>query len=263
MKPRVYIGTSGWVYKHWHQSFYPEDLPRTDQLTHYSTQFPTVEINATFYRLPTENMVRGWYDRAPKEFIYAVKGSRLITHFRRLKNIRAELKTFFKRIAPLGGHLGPVLWQLPPNFAKDLDRLAHFLSHIPKEFQHAIEFRHPSWISLDTFDLLQTHRVAHVWLSSQRMPTNFTVTSSFVYLRFHGLEGGPGHDYTEEELAPWAQALVQQAEKRHRSFVYFNNDWNTRAPENARLLMELTQPHTVHPQETTTSSRGHRALASK
>src|SRR5690348_3753500 len=116
----IWIGTSGWVYKHWAESFYPEELKKADEFAFYATQFPTVEINATFYRLPTSGMVKGWRERAPGDFLFAVKGSRYLTHVKRLKDTGAGLKKYFRRITPLKEHLGPILWQLPPNFHKDL-----------------------------------------------------------------------------------------------------------------------------------------------
>jgi uncharacterized protein YecE (DUF72 family) len=247
VKPCVYVGTSGWFYKHWHSHFYPEGLSKSNLLSHYACFFPSVEINASFYRLPTEKMVKSWHDKVPEEFIYAVKGSRLITHFKKLKNVEAPLDIFLKQIAPLNEHLGPILWQLPPQLVKDLPRLAAFLSLLPKTFQHAVEFRHPSWIDQEVFKILKKHKTANVWLSSQRMPMNFTVTSSFIYLRFHGLEGGAAHDYKEEELKPWAEAICKEAQKNHTIFAYFNNDWNERAPENARKLIQMVGDYAFQP----------------
>lgn len=239
MKGGIWIGTSGWVYKHWAENFYPEDLKKADEFAFYATQFPTVEINATFYRLPTTNMVKGWREKAPGNFLFAVKGSRYLTHIKRLKDVGAGLGKYFRRITPLKEHLGPILWQLPPNFHKDLPRLEKFLKKVPKEFQHAVEFRHPSWIDDETFSILRKFNAASVWLSSQAMPVDFTVTADFIYLRFHGLKNGAAHDYTETELKPWANELLKNARKGISAFVYFNNDWNTRAPLNAKTLMKM------------------------
>ncbi len=244
----IWIGTSGWVYKHWAASFYPPEYPKKDEFQFYATQFPTVEINATFYRLPPENMVKGWRQKAPDNFIFAVKGSRFITHMKRLTESGAALDIFFKRIAPLKEHLGPILWQLPPNFEnkpENLERLSRFLDEIPKKFRHVVEFRHSSWMDAATFDILRQHNVAHSWLSSQRMPMDFTITADFVYLRFHGLEHGAAHDYTDAQLKPWAEQLIRAAQNDKPCFVYFNNDWNTRAPLNAKTLMRMVGQHAV------------------
>ena len=247
MRGGVWIGTSGWVYKEWAGNFYPKGWPKKDEFGYYVRHFPTVEINATFYRLPTLKMVRGWHDRAPKGFLFAVKGSRFLTHIKRLKDAGAGLRKYFRRITPLKEHLGPILWQLPPNFHKDLPRLEKFLKKVPKEFQHAVEFRHPSWIDDETFSLLRKYRAAQVWLSSQAMPMNFTVTADFIYLRFHGLKNGAAHNYTEAELKPWSNELLKNARKGKSAFVYFNNDWNTRAPLNAKMLMKMVGTAALKP----------------
>jgi uncharacterized protein YecE (DUF72 family) len=235
----VFIGTSGWSYKGWDKTFYPKGWPKSNQLGYYVQHFPTVEINATFYRLPTESMVRGWHDKAPQGFVFALKGSRFITHIKRLKDTGPGLKKYFDRVNPLGDFIGPILWQLPPNFQCDLARLEEFLSLLPHEHLHAVEFRHPSWMNDDTFDLLRRGKAASVWLSSLRMPRDFTRTGAFVYLRFHGLEGGAAHDYTTGELRPWANRLKAAAREGIPCYAYFNNDINTRAPENAKLLMQM------------------------
>src|SRR6185369_16226050 len=160
----------------------------------------------------------------------------------------AGLRKYFCGIKPLAGRTGPVLWQLPPSFAKkdeNVRRLERFLSKLPRQYQHAVEFRHPSWMDEQTFDLLRRHNVAHVWLSSLRMPADYSITADFVYLRFHGLAGGAYHDYTDDELAPWARELARAARNKIPCYVYFNNDLNTRAPLNAHALMKLLGRHAV------------------
>jgi uncharacterized protein YecE (DUF72 family) len=242
---RIYIGTSGWVYKEWANDFYRDIKPK-EHFQFYATQFPTVEINATFYRLPALNMVHGWRKKAPEGFIFAVKGSRFITHIKRLNNLERSVDKFFRRIKPLGEKLGPLLWQLPPNFKKDIPRLENFLKRLPKQFSHAIEFRHPDWMADETFDTLRKHNAAFVSVSSLRMPRDFSVTADFIYVRFHGLEGGAKHDYTREELQPWADHIREHAAKKN-AFVYFNNDVNVRAPDNAKLLMEMCGEQVAKP----------------
>ncbi len=239
MQGSIWIGTSGWAYKHWARSFYPEEVRKADELSFYASQFPTVEINATFYRLPTKSMVRGWREKAPDGFLFAVKGNRYITHMKKLREVDDALEKYLDRITPLHDRLGPVLWQLPPSLHKDAERLETFLRKLPKHYRHAVEFRHPSWIGDETFALLKKYRAAHVWLSSQAMPMNFTVTADFIYLRFHGLENGAAHDYSRAELEPWADQLVAQARAGKSAFAYFNNDWNSRAPLNAKMLMGM------------------------
>ena len=237
-KERIFIGTSGWVYKEWANNFY-KGLKAKEHFPHYVTQFPTVEINASFYRLPNLKMVHGWRAKAPEGFLFAVKGSRYITHIKRLNNLEGSVNMFVRRISPMKEKLGPLLWQLPPSFKKDLPRLEKFLKRLPRHLSQAIEFRHPDWMSDDTFDLLRKYNTAFVSVSSMRMPMNFSVTSDLVYLRFHGLAGGARHDYTREELQPWADHIRAQAAMGKNVFVYFNNDLNVRAPNNAKLLMEM------------------------
>jgi uncharacterized protein YecE (DUF72 family) len=187
-------------------------------------------------------MVRGWHDRSPDGFVFAVKGSRFLTHMKRLKDTGPGMRKYFSRLVPLAERTGPILWQLPPNFLmteENVRRLTRFLQKLPTRYQHAIEFRHPAWMNEATHDLLRTHNTANVWISSLRMPPDYTVTADFVYLRFHGLKDGAYHDYTREELAPWARQLIRAAGGGLPCYAYFNNDLNTRAPLNARTLMEM------------------------
>lgn len=236
----IYIGTSGWSYKSWAQAFYPADLSPSKHLTFYATKFPTVEINRTFYRLPTQKALGEWKCTAPGGFLYSVKGSRAVTHFKRLLPGAKSLKLLLDRSKLLGEHLGPVLWQLPGTLKKDPPRLSSFLRTLKRRVRHAIEFRHPSWIDEEVFEILRRHGVANVALSSREMPMCLELTADFVYVRFHGLEGGAAHDYTDRELQPWAKFLQRCGKRGLTGFVYFNNDMNTRAPFNALRLMELT-----------------------
>ena len=243
----VYIGTSGWSYKGWQRTFYPKDVPVKDHFRFYATQFPTVEINLTFYRLPTPQMVKGWREKAPEGFVYAVKGSRFITHMKKLKNLDGALDKYFDRIKPLKKHIGVVLWQLPPMLKLEVERLEDFLNLLPKSYRHAVEFREQSWMTRETFELLRRYDVAHASLSSMRMPMDLTVTSDIVYIRFHGLQGGFAHNYTRAELEPWARHIRHQARGERKVFAYFNNDANVRAPTNAKLLMEMVGEEACEP----------------
>jgi len=154
---------------------------------------------------------------------------------------------FTRRVQPLREKLGPLLWQLPPNFKPDLPRLDRFLKKLPKQFSHAVEFRHPDWFAEPAFALLRKYQVASVSMSSLRMPMNFTVTANIIYIRFHGLKDGPRHDYTRGEMQPWAEHIQQQAQAGKDVFVYFNNDLNVRAPNNAKSLMEMCGERVVYP----------------
>jgi uncharacterized protein YecE (DUF72 family) len=242
----IYIGTSGWSYKNWSEVFYPSDLPAGRQFMFYVTKFPTVEINGTFYRLPTQKAFQDWKRQAPRGFLYSVKGSRAVTHFKRLRPGAKSLDLLLSRSRSLGEHRGPILWQLPGTFKKDIERLTAFLGRLNRSVRQAIEFRNPSWLDEEVFDLLRRYRVANVALSSQAMPMCLEITADFVYVRFHGLKGGATHNYTDGELEPWATFLQECNERGVPGFVYFNNDLNTRAPLNALRLMELLgQPPAV------------------
>jgi uncharacterized protein YecE (DUF72 family) len=244
---KIYIGTSGWMYKGWANSFYPKGCPAKRHLEFYVTQFPTVEINASFYRLPEEAAFTNWRKIAPPGFLYAVKGSRAVTHFKRLKPGAKSFKLLLDRCRLLGTRLGPILWQLPPNFTKNTERLTQFAKSLPRRFAHAIEFRHPSWLDKEVEEVLKCHCIASVAVSSQAMPIHFQPTANFVYVRFHGLKGGPAHDYTDSELEPWAEHLRRSARQGLKGFAYFNNDVNTRAPLNARRLIEMLGKHAAKP----------------
>jgi uncharacterized protein YecE (DUF72 family) len=243
MKPGVvYVGTSGWSYKSWGKDFYPADLPASKQLHFYVSRFPTVEINRTFYRLPTTKAFGDWNREAPAGFVYSIKGSRAVTHFKRLRPGAKSLGLLLNRSKKLGSHCGPILWQLPASLKKDSERLGKFLRTLRPHFTHAIEFRDPSWIDEEVFAILRRHGIASVAVSSQAMPPCFEVTANFVYVRFHGLKGGAAHDYSERELTPWARFLRESAQNGLNGFAYFNNDMNARAPLNARQLIKMVGP---------------------
>ncbi len=235
----VSVGTSGWSYQHWDGEFYPKGLPKSRWFDHYSTWFPTVEINYSFYRLPSPSTIERWREQARKQFRYAVKGSRLITHYRRLSNCSDQLSTYLERTSGLGHTLGPILWQLPPDLERDLELLDGFLSMLPGGLRHAVEFRHPSWLVDEAFDLLHKRGAAAVSVSSLRMPRDFTVTADFVYARLHGLEGAYQHDYSAAELEPWVQFLSAAAGRGEQAFAYFNNDGKAKAPKNALELIDM------------------------
>jgi uncharacterized protein YecE (DUF72 family) len=240
VKP-VRIGCSGWNYDHWrHGVFYPERLPSRRWLEYYAVSFHTVEVNATFYRLPREPAVANWVAQTPADFIFAVKMSRYVTHVRRLRGLAESLALFYARIAPLVGSrkLGPVLWQLPANFRRDDARLAHALEQLPPG-RHCFEFRHESWFAGDVYELLRRHGVALVIGDSPQRPFQaLELTADWTFLRFHHGHRGRGGNYSERELRAWAERIDgwrQQVDV----YAYFNNDWNGYAPRNARVLERL------------------------
>jgi uncharacterized protein YecE (DUF72 family) len=189
--------------------------------------------------LPTERTVRGWKERAPQGFRYAVKGSRFITHVKRLAGTAAPVRRFHGRVKPLGRCLAAVLWQLPPTLQCDLELLEAFLAELPGGTRHAVEFRHESWARDEVLEVLRKHGAAVVAVSSRQMPKLLETTADFVYVRFHGLGGGYRHDYTKRELRPFVRYLREAAAGGRDGFAYFNNDAAARAPKNALELIEL------------------------
>lgn len=239
----VRVGTSGWQYDDWSGAFYPDDCPKRRWFEYYATRFSTVEINATFYRLPRQSTVQSWHDRAPDRFRFAVKGSRYLTHQKKLRDPRDPVETVTTRLAPLKTFHGVWLWQLPPNLHVDVERLERFLSALPGSHRHAVEFRHRSWYASEVEQALADHGVAWVWLSDGRMPDACPVTADFLYLRLHGLSEDETqryrYDYAADELAPWAERLRHAATDGLDGWVYFNNDHQANAPRNAETLIEL------------------------
>jgi uncharacterized protein YecE (DUF72 family) len=236
--PSALVGTSGWSYDHLRDDFYPHGLKAAERLAFYATKLPTVEIDGTFYRLPSESAVRGWRESVPASFAFAVKGSRLITHFRRLRGADEAVATFMERMSLLGETLKVVLWQLPPNMTRDEQLLDRFLGGLGRGVRHAVEFRHDSWLVPETFAVLRKHGAAHVHVSSDDMPVDLTPTADFVYVRFHDTVTYHGQ-YLEPALRPWAEFLREHEKAGRDAYVYFNNDAGGHAPRDAARLTAM------------------------
>jgi uncharacterized protein YecE (DUF72 family) len=237
----IRIGCSGWNYASWKQDFY-EGLPARSWLEHYARHFDTVEVNNTFYRLPNRDAVANWERTVPADFLFAVKASRYLTHIKRLLDVGAGLERFFERIEPLrrSPKLGPILWQLPPNFQRDDERLAHALQRLPRDQRHCFEFRHPSWFADDVYALLREHRVALVIGDRPEVKAfqAHVFTAPFTYVRFHYGSRGRRGNYSEAELREWADRFTGWGSEVE-IFAYFNNDWEVFAVRNALRLIEL------------------------
>ncbi len=231
----VRIGTSGWVYKHWREIFYPKGLPERVWFAHYARHFDTVEINNSFYRLPTEAMFDHWREQAPPGFLYAVKASRYLTHLKRLRDPEIPFAAFFERATRLGETLGPILYQLPPRFGVNPPRLEHFLSILPKGYTHVVEFRDQSWLIEEIFQLLERYQVAHCIHDMRPLQVPLRVTAPAVYIRLHGEADHTG-DYSDETLALWAGRIQEWERAGHTVYAYFNNDPNGNALRNADTL---------------------------
>jgi len=235
---RLRIGTSGWTYDDWAGRFYPNGVRGGDRLTYYCSRFNAVEVNATFYRLPTEAMIAAWNARMPPGFHLVLKGPRTITHHRRLRATPEDLSMFFERALRLQ-RLEVVLWQLPPSLRFDADLLSCFLQRLPTPPRHAVEFRHASWWNQDTARILSMHGAAWVSLSHPTLPSEVRPTADFLYLRFHGL----GHDlyrwnYSRHELASWVERLSPYLPGQ-TLYAFFNNDFEAHAPANAETFRAL------------------------
>lgn len=242
---RVWIGTSGYVYRHWRKGvFYPNGLPARGELGYYATRFHTVELNNPFYRLPTPEMFDRWRDTTPPGFQFAVKASRYITHIKRLRDVSDELALFRERAERLGPKLGPILFQLPPNQQIDLDRLSGFLLLLSAGHKWALEFRHPSWHTREVYQLLTNHRVALCIPVGGGLHPDRITTAPFTYIRMHrGLE--PRGGYTREELGAWAAQIGALQRHDKEVYIYFNNDWEGFAIRDAMTLEELLVNHSL------------------
>lgn len=233
------VGTSGWSYDHWRGVFYPEDLPASRRLAYYAERFSTVEINSTFYGLPKSQTVEHWKQQVPDDFIFAVKGSRYITHIRRIDGIDEEIARFMERVEPLAPKLGPVLWQLPPTLKFDRKLLEGFVSVLATTAQrHALEFRDGSWLADETYQVLREYGIAVVQVSGDLHQTDFRTTTDLVYVRFHGTTRYHG-SYSGVHLRPWKAFLEEQSADGADCFAYFNNDVEGHAPQDAVRLREM------------------------
>ncbi len=235
----IRIGTSGWSYPHWSGRFYPERLGADAWLGYYAERFDTVEINATFYRLPSEQTVAEWASGVPEGFLFAVKASRYITHMKKLKDPDQTLPPFFDRVAGLGKHLGPVLFQTPPRWRVNLDRLAAFLESLPRGLQYAFEFRDPSWHSDGVRTLLEKHGAAFCVFQLEAVTAPDWVTAGFAYVRLHGPHEAYAGRYSSATLKTWAGRLKAWEAAGVHSFCYFDNDQAAQAPRDAARLMAL------------------------
>jgi uncharacterized protein YecE (DUF72 family) len=240
----VRIGCSGWNYRSWRETFYPEGLPARRWLEHYASVFDTVEVNTTFYRLPSRDAVARWVEQVPDGFVFALKASRYLTHIKRLTDMEEGVQRYYEHIEPLveSPKLGPIVWQLPPNFRRDDERLAGALAALPPG-RHCFEFRHPTWFVDEVYDMLRAHGAALV--IGDRRGLDFQaheLTADWTLIRFHYGHRGRRGNYSATEIEEWAQRIRRWC--RHADvYAYFNNDWEVFAPRNAvalrRALAEL------------------------
>lgn len=241
MSPEYYVGTSGWHYDHWRSNFYPGELPRREWLKYYSEYFNTVEINATFYRLPQESTFVSWHQTVPPEFCFAVKASRFITHIKRLKDSEEPLNTITRRAKSLVNNLGPLLYQLPPGMHRHDSRLETFLQLLDKNLRHVFEFRHSSWMDKAIYNLLEKHDAGFCIYDMPGFTSPIVSTTDFAYIRFHGHDGLYAGCYSDMELADWSDKLQKQFSELKRLYIYFNNDIGGFAIKNALTLRKYIE----------------------
>lgn len=246
-KGKLHIGTSGWKYKHWKGTFYPEGLKDKDEFNYYAQHFNTVEINNSFYRLPEIATFEAWGHKAPVSFVYAVKVSRYITHLKKLKVDKDSLDLFFSRTAHLGKKEGPLLFQLPPRWRLNLERFKHFLAALPAGRRYVFEFREPGWYNREVYDEMAKYNCAFCIyeLAGHRSP--IMVTSDFVYVRLHG----PGANkyqgsYSKRQLNAWAKRCNTWLDEGKDVYIYFDNDEKGYAAFNALTLARILSTRLFH-----------------
>ena len=230
----LHVGTSGYSYKEWKGSFYPENLSAKAMLSYYAERLPAVEINNTFYRLPQRSMLENWLAQVPANFRFSLKASQRITHFKRLHEVDEETRYFLETASVLGEGLGVVLFQLPPNMKKDLPRLQAFLKNLPGNVRSTFEFRHPSWFDDDVLALLRENNRALCISDTDDLPVaHIDGTADWGYLRLRRVE------YSEADLAAWLERVEAQAWKE--AFVFFKHEDEGTGPKLASQFLKLAQ----------------------
>ena len=238
---QIRIGCSGWNYKHWRDRFYPKELPAKRWFEHYAVLFDTVEINNSFYRLPTAETFEKWRDQAPEGFCYAVKANRFITQAKKLKDAAEPMKRFLTPTRKLQKTLGPILYQLPPRFRINLERLEDFLKLCPRDLTHVFEFREPSWLTDDMLALLDRDGASFCIHDMPGSATPRWTAGKAAYVRFHGGEGKYWGRYADEGLRSWADWIVEQADAGRTVWAYFNNDIDAHAIKDALTLKAMVR----------------------
>ena len=234
-----YIGTSGWHYEHWRGLFYPEKLAKPRWLEFYAQHFNTVELNNSFYRLPSERAFINWRESSSPGFVFAVKVSRFITHIKRLRNMEEPTQNFLARADFLQNKLGPLLYQLPPTMKRNDEALETFLSILSRQYRHVFEFRHESWIDDDVFNILKRYETGLCVFDMPDFTCPVVATADFAYLRFHGSTGLYWSCYSDEELSGWAKKIAELGKNLKSVYIYFNNDSGAYAVRNAKSLTQL------------------------
>lgn len=233
------VGVSGWQYPDFSERFYPDELEKPEQLGFYAEHFPTVEINNTFYQLPSENNIQRWRERVPEDFVFAIKASRYITHMKNLLEPEETLPNFFERISLFGEKGGPILFQLPPHWGVNAERLMNFLPELPEGFRYAMELRNPTWLDEKVYAILREHEVAFCIYEIDFRQSPILTTTDFVYIRLHGPGRAYNDPYDLDVLGRWADRIKSWVGSGLDVYCYFDNTHRGYAWENAQTLLSL------------------------
>jgi len=238
-KNNVHIGTSGWHYKHWAGPFYPGEMNEKEFLDYYAERFHTVEINNSFYNLPETKTLRQWRDTVPKKFIFSVKASRYITHMKKLKDPKKSLSTLLKRLKSLGDKMGPILFQLPPKWNINVERLRSFLDTLPEKNRYAFEFRDKSWFEQEVYEALTEYNAGFCIYELAGTVSPLEVTADFIYIRLHGPGDAYEGSYRKKTLRDWAGNISKWKRDGKTVYCYFDNDQAGYATKNSLALQEI------------------------
>ena len=239
MKPKIHIGTSGWSYTHWKENFYPLKLPRNHWLNFYAGVFPTVEVNTTFYRAPLESTTKKWSHDVPENFHFAIKASQYITHRKRLNDCEESLDFFYKSIEKLHPKIGPVLFQLPPSFSIQMERLETFLALLKPDYKYTFEFRHASWFVEEIYRLLAKHKIALCITDLNGSLSPEEITADFIYIRLHGPHKAYQDTYGPTKLKVWKKKIEHWLKLKKEVYCFFDNDEKGYATQDAKCLLDL------------------------
>lgn len=238
-KSKIYIGTSGWHYKHWKGTFYPENIKEQDQFEVYSKSFKTVEINNSFYHLPTIKTFNAWRKNAPEDFIFSVKASRYITHMKKLNPDLSAINKFLRHAGKLQDKLGPILFQLPPRWKINVERLQSFISILPQEHFYTFEFRNETWHNDEVYEVLKKYNCAFCIFELDGHISPIKETADFVYVRLHGPKGKYQGSYSDKALQQWKKQCVIWQKRNKDVYIYFDNDEKGYAAFNAKKLLQM------------------------
>ena len=238
---KLYIGTSGWHYRHWRVPFYPHNWPSKEFLDLYSRRFGVVEINSTFYRLPEKETLVSYYQQTPADFLFAVKASRYITHMKKLKGAGEYVANFLERLEPLADKTGPILFQLPPRWHCNVERLQEFISYLPDKYRYVFEFRDDSWFTDAVYATLAANNISFCLYQLEGRLSPQLITADYVYIRLHGPGKAYEGKFRTDDLAGWADKITIWRQQGRDVYIFFNNDQNGYAPANALELKKMLE----------------------